>query len=214
MPDANEFRPNTLTEVRFMASSTSVVTPERYATGIPSYREWIAAIGQRQAEFQRHYDEFQLGSEDIAYFKKLVQEKGLKALVIGEDWCPDVWRGLPVMARLQEATGMEVRYFMRDQNKDIMAEFLKNGEFESIPVSVFYDGNHNYLGHWIERAKLADEQMGEVRRKSLPSPMPEQGTPEYLAAMDAARTAAIDAAEPWRQAQIQEMRELLERALA
>lgn len=197
-----------------MASSTSVVTPERFATGIGSYKEWMAAIGQRQAEFQRHYDEFHLRDEDAAHFKKLVDEKGLKALVIGEDWCPDVWRGLPVMARLQEATGMEVRYFMRDQNKDIMAEFLKNGEFESIPTVVFYDGNHNYLGHWIERAKLADEQMGEVRRNALPNPMPEQGTPEYMAAQDVARKAAIDAAEPWRQAQIQEMRELVDKALS
>ncbi len=196
-----------------MAAPTSVVTPERYATGIASYKDWMAAIGQRQAEFQRHYDEFQLKAEDAAYFKKLADEKGVKALVIGEDWCPDVWRGLPVMARIQEASGMEVRYVMRDQNKDIMAEFLKNGEFESIPVAVFYDGNHNYLGHWIERAKLADEQMGEVRRNALPNPMPAQDTPEYAAAQDAARKAAIDAAEPWRQAQVQEMRELLERAL-
>jgi hypothetical protein len=43
---------------------------------------------------QRHYDDFQLKAEDAAYFKKLVAERGL-ALVIGEDWCPDVWRGLP-----------------------------------------------------------------------------------------------------------------------
>jgi hypothetical protein len=133
--------------------------------------------------------------------------------VIGEDWCPDVWRGLPMMARLQEATGMEVRYFMRDQNKDIMAEFLNKGEFESIPTIVLYDGDHNYLGHWIERAKLADEQMGEVQRKALPDPMPQRDTPEYMAAMDNARKAAIDAAEPWRQAQIQEIRGILDGAL-
>jgi hypothetical protein len=197
-----------------MASSTSVVTPARFATGIPSYQDWMAAIGQRKAEFQRHYDEFKLSDADAAYFKKLVDEKGLKALVIGEDWCPDVWRGLPVMARIQEATGMEVRYFMRDQNKDIMAEFLNKGEFESIPTVVFYDGQHNYLGHWIERAKLVDEQMPEVRRRALPDPMPERGTPEYDAAQAKAREAAIDAAEPWRQAQVQEMRELLDKALA
>ena len=109
---------------------------------------------------------------------------------------------------------MEVRYFMRDQNKDIMAEFLKNGEFESIPVTVFYDGQHNYLGHWIERAKLADEQMPEVRRKVMPNPMPERDTPAYLEAMATSREAMIVAAEPWRQAQIEEMRELLDKALS
>ena len=197
-----------------MASTTSVVTPQRFASGIGSFKEWMAAIGQRQTEFQRHYDDFQLRPEDSEYFKKLVAERGLKALVIGEDWCPDVWRGLPVMAKVAEASGMEVRYFMRDQNKDIMAEFLKNGEFESIPTVVFYDRDHNYLGHWIERAKLTDEQMPEVRRSVMPNPMPERDTPEYTKAMDASREAMIVHAEPWRQAQIAEIRELLDKALS
>ena len=197
-----------------MASTTSVVTPQRFATGLASFKEWMAAIGQRQAEFQRHYDDFQLKAEDAEYFKKLVAERGLKAFVIGEDWCPDVWRGLPVMAKVVEASGMEVRYFMRDQNKDIMAEFLKNGEFESIPVVVFYDRDQNYLGHWIERAKLVDEQMPDVRKAVMPNPMPERDTPAYTAAMDASREAMIVHAEPWRQAQIQEIRELLDRALS
>ena len=197
-----------------MASTTSVVTPQRFATGFPSFKDWMAAIGQRQTEFQRHYDDFQVKAEDAEYFKKLVAERGLKAFVIGEDWCPDVWRGLPVMSKVAEASGMEVRYFMRDQNKDIMAEFLKNGEFESIPVAVFYDRDHNYLGHWIERAKLADEQMPAVRKAVMPDPMPERDTPAYMAAMDASREAMIVHAEPWRQAQIQEIRELLDKALS
>src|SRR5688572_15720701 len=196
-----------------MASETSVVSPERFATGIPSFKAWMAAIGQRQAEFQRHYDDYEPKPDDVEYFKKQVQDRGLKALVLGEDWCPDVWRGLPVMAKLQEQTGMEVRYFMRDQNKDIMAEFLNKGEFESIPTVVFYDKDHNYLGHWIERAKLTDEQMPEVRRSVMPNPMPERDTPEYTAAMDASREAMIVNAEPWRQAQIVEIRELLDKAL-
>jgi hypothetical protein len=197
-----------------MASTTSVVTPQRFATGIPSFKDWMAAIGQRQTEFQRHYDGFELKAEDAEYFKKLVAERGLKAFVIGEDWCPDVWRGLPVMAKVAEGTGMEVRYFMRDQNKDIMAEFLKNGEFESIPTVVYYDGQHNYLGHWIERAQLADEQMPAVRKAVMPDPMPERDTPAYTAAMDASREAMKVNAEPWRQAQIQEMRAIHDKALS
>ena len=109
-----------------MASTTSVVTLQRFATGMTSFKDWMAAIGQRQTEFQRHYDGFQLSSK-TPLFTKLVADRGVKALVIGEDWCPDVWRGLPVMSKVAEASGMEVRYFMRDQNKGIMAEFLEKG---------------------------------------------------------------------------------------
>ena len=85
-----------------------------------------------------------------------------KMLVLGESWCPDVFRGAPVFARLAEATGIEARFFFRDQNKDIMAEFLKDGEYESIPVAVFYTKDHQYIAHWIERPVLANREMKEL----------------------------------------------------
>ena len=192
-----------------MASTTSVVTPQRFATGLPSFKDWMAAIGQRQTEFQRHYEDFQLSAQDAEYFKKLVADRGLKAFVIGEDWCPDVWRGLPVMAKVAEATGMEVRYFMRDQNKDIMAEFLNKGEFESIPTVVFYDGEHNYLGHWIERPQLALDDMARLRKEIL-EPAPREDGPERQAAQAKYREATAAKAGDWRHASLKEMRELIE----
>ena len=130
--------------------------------------------------------------------------------VIGEDWCPDVWRGLPVMAKLGELTGMEVRYFLRDQNKDIMAEFLKDGEFESIPAVVLYDGDHNYLGHWIERSDRANSEMPQLREILAGK---ERDTPEYEEAMQQYRARTWDFAEGWRDSQVSELRALLEEAL-
>ena len=47
-----------------------------------------------------------------------------------------------------------VREFFRDQNLDIMNEFLYKGEFQSIPTLVFYDKDMNQLGVWHERAAL------------------------------------------------------------
>src|SRR5690606_5086334 len=86
-----------------------------------------------------------------------------KLAVIGEDWCPDVYRGMPVAAKIADTMGIEMRVFERDQNKDLIQAYLNNGEFESIPVFVFFDADHNELGHFIERPALANEQMGEVR---------------------------------------------------
>ena len=40
-------------------------------------------------------------------------------------------RGLPVLARLAEAASLELRIFPRDQNLDIMDEFLKNEDRKS-----------------------------------------------------------------------------------
>ena len=110
-----------------MASKTSVVTPERFATGMATFKEWMEAIPERADEFQGHYDDYVPDPDDIAAIKKMVDERSVKALVLGEHWCPDVWRGLPVISHVSEQTGMELRMFFRDQNNDIMAEFLNQG---------------------------------------------------------------------------------------
>jgi hypothetical protein len=69
---------------------------------------------------------------------------------------------MPVFARLAEATGLELRVMARDENKDVMAEFLAGGEFESIPVAVFYTKDHEYIAHWIERPAMANAQMRDL----------------------------------------------------
>lgn len=202
---------STITRKSASPKADSVVTPERYAQGIPSFAAWLAAIEKNKELFQRHYDEWVPEQADLDAIKALVQQHGVKALVLGEDWCPDVWRGLSVLARIGELTGMEVRMFMRDQNKDIMSEFLKNGEFESIPAIAFYDRDHRYLGHWIERADLANAEM--VTLRGILAGV-ERDTPAYDAARAKHSAATWEHAEGWRDAQCREIRALLEEALS
>ena len=193
--------------------ANSVVTPARFAEGIPTFAAWMAAIEKNKELFQRHYDEYVPDTADIAAVKAMVGQSGVKALVIGEDWCPDVWRGLPVMSRIGELTGMEVRLFMRDNHKDIMAEFLNKGEFESVPTIVFYDKNHNYLGHWIERADKANTEMPEIRKASGMADA-ERDTPAWEAARARYNDSVWAHAEGWRDAQLSEIRALLVEALS
>jgi len=201
-----------MTTAMTAADPTSVVTPARYAQGIGSFLGWMNAIEKNHDYFRRHYQAYTPTLEDRRFFREQALQRGVKALVLAEDWCPDVWRGLPVIAKLGDQCAMEVRYFFRDQNKDIMVEFLNRGEFESIPTVVFYDRDHRYLGHWIERPKLADEELPKLRARLFPDPMPERETPEWNALQEQYREAAIAAADPWRHAQAAEMRELLQRA--
>jgi hypothetical protein len=190
--------------------SRSVVTPQRFGQGMRSFEEWMNAIEQNKENFQRHYDEFQPADGDVERLREFVQAHGVKALVLGEDWCPDVWRGLPVIAKIAERAGMEARFLLRDQNKDIMSEFLNKGEFESIPTIVFYDREHRYLGHWIERADFANEQMAGIRSILAGK---ERGTPEYDEARAEYTRKTWESAEGWRQAQVKEHLALLEEAL-
>ncbi len=140
-----------------MAEKTSVVTPERFASGL-TYKDYIAQINVNKERFQEFYGSGQLSADDADFFRKAVQAGATKMLVIGEDWCPDVFRGMPVLSRIAEASGMEMNVFPRDENLDIMDEFLKEGEFKSIPVAVFYTKDHEYLCHWIERPASANTE--------------------------------------------------------
>ena len=190
----------------------SVVTPERLAQGM-AYAQWVQAIDRNQARFQENYEGTQVSDEDARALRELVALPNgpARCLALGEAWCPDVFRGLPVMTRIAEAAGMELRCFFRDQNNDIMAEFLKDGQHESIPAFVFYTKDHRYIGHWIERPALANEQMPELRKLTEPlrnQDLPQEERQKYIQAYIEFQQGPIWAG--WRQATVREIRELLE----
>ncbi|MBI2761964.1 MAG: thioredoxin family protein [Chloroflexi bacterium] len=187
-----------------MVQGTSVVTPERFASGL-SYQEYLSGIKVNQDKFQQNYQGTTLSDEQVAKFKALMARPNgpARMLVIGEDWCPDVYRGMPVAAKLAEATGLEMRVFPRDENLDIMNEFLKNGEFQSIPTLVFYTKDHRYITHWIERAQKANDEMPIMREIYA-------GRTREEAADDVAAFQMGDVWAGWRTAQLNELTEILD----
>lgn len=138
----------------------SAVTPERFEQGY-TYAGYLDIIEKNRARFDANYTGTTVSAEDAAALRALAAKPNgpAKLLVIGEDWCPDVFRGMPVFARMGEAAGLELRIFPRDKNKDIMAEFLHGGEFESIPVAVFYTKDLECICHFSERPQLANEEI-------------------------------------------------------
>ncbi|MCH7836807.1 MAG: thioredoxin family protein [Chloroflexi bacterium] len=142
----------------------SVVTPERFASGM-TWEQYLGQIKRNRERFEYNYDGTIVTDEDVEAFRSLAARADgpAKVLALGEDWCPDVFRGLPVMARIAEVAGMELRIFPRDDNLDIMKEFLNQGEHQSIPVFVFYTEDHRYIAHWIERPAKANAELGEMQ---------------------------------------------------
>ncbi len=154
-----------------MPAAESVITLERFATG-KTWQQYIESGIRNRDLFEDNYNGLAVSAEQKARLQALAA-KGLDhVVVIGEDWCPDVYRGTGVAQRIAEAAGIELRFFERDQNKDMIQEYLKDGQFESIPVFVFYDKNHRELAHFIERPALANEQI-HVTREIIGNVSPE-----------------------------------------
>jgi thioredoxin family protein len=180
----------------------SVVTPERFASGM-TFPQYLADIGtpenlareasggearqDRTAEMRAWYEATQLSDAQVAALKSLTAQPGgpAKVLVISEEWSSDCRRDVPVLARMAEAAGWELRIFRRDgrrfssshqpslaeapdSNADLMAEFLnrKNGQtWQSIPVAAFYTEDLEYLHHYTEYPAIyhKDRIVGTLR---------------------------------------------------
>ena len=72
---------------------------------------------------------------------------------LSEDWCGDAVNTLPVIARLAECAGWDLRVFGRDDNPDIMDAHLSNGSSRSIPVVIVYDKDFKEVGWWGPRPR-------------------------------------------------------------
>ena len=176
--------------------SPSIVTPERFAQGM-TFDEYVRYVGSPEnlareawggyfpdsgsmptarkdnsAVFRERYARAGLSEQQAAAIKWLAAQPGgpAKILVISEDWSSDCRRDIPMLARLAEAGGLELRIFNRDgkkilgtrrpdpaaypdANHDLMLEFLntKNGgEWASLPVAVIYTKDFQELHRYVE----------------------------------------------------------------
>ncbi len=193
-----------------MDRSRSVVTRERFAQGM-TFDQYVAWIGtpanlRREATmgaarrdwsgfFRKAYDAAHLTEAQREAWQWLVRQPGgpAKVLAISEEWSSDCRRDVPMIARIADEFGLELRIFPRDgerfssaprpdpaqsPNADIMGEFLneKNGAtWQSIPVIAFYTRDLGYLGHYTEySAMYHKDRILAFVRSARPGEKPEE----------------------------------------
>jgi hypothetical protein len=76
---------------------------------------------------------------------------GRKLLVIAEDWCGDASNTVPIIAKLADMVpSLELRIIARDENLELMDQYLTNGS-RSIPIVIALDDEFEEIGHWGPR---------------------------------------------------------------
>jgi hypothetical protein len=154
-----------------MAQLTVPLDAKRFATGM-SWKDYMPQIGERREMTENNYKKATLTDDERKFFSGISQAK--YALMLAENWCGDVHRNSPVLARICEAMpGCELKVFFRDQNLDITDCFLNNG-YRSIPVIVFFDKDWNEIVRWIERPHAATQKMYAIRAKTTEVAGPEK----------------------------------------
>ena len=193
-----------------MAQLRIPLDAQRFATGL-TWKDYLAQMGDPRARTEENYQKAALTEEERRFFNGVGQVR--YALMLAENWCGDVHRNSPVLARIVEAMpNCELRVFFRDQNLDLTDCFLNNG-YRSIPILVFFDKDWNEIGRWIERAHAATAKVVGIRARTLDAAPPgqqEAAMPEYRKQVQAEYDAP--GGSLWREA-AKEVRQLLEQRL-
>jgi hypothetical protein len=192
-----------------MAQLTVPLDARRFATGL-TWKDYLAQMGDTRERTERNYQQAVLTEEDRRVFGGFGQVR--YALMLAENWCGDVHRNSPALARLAEAMpSCELRVFFRDQNLDVTDAYLNNG-YRSIPVMVFFDAGWNEIGRWIERPHAATQRMLRIRATTTDVAAPDQQE-AAVAEFRRQLQAAYDGPEGlWRET-VKEVRLLLETRL-
>jgi hypothetical protein len=150
---------------------------------MPNLQQWFEK-GMNQYEYVRHmqvhqenllkvYNEFHLTSEDLPYLQPL-QTKGIKAVVLTADWCGDAMVNLPIFMRLAHEALIETRYLIRDENLELMDQYLTNGTARSIPIIIFLNQDGEEIGKWGPRAPKVQELVDKLKKS-----LPDKESPDY-----------------------------------
>ena len=147
-----------------MAQEKIPLDAQRFATGM-TWKDYLAQMGDTKARTEENYTKASLTAEEKQFFSSLSQVKSI--LMLAENWCGDVHRNSPMIARIAEVMpGCELRVFLRDQNPDLTDCFLNNG-YRSIPIVAFFDKDWNEIGRWIERPGAATQRSFAIRAATV-----------------------------------------------
>jgi hypothetical protein len=150
------------------------ITRERFASGL-TYQQYKDQMTRNKERFEANERDLRLSTAELAPFNAL--PKPVDVLVLGEDWCGDVIANLPILGRIAAETGkLNIRVFLRDQNLDIMDQYLNKGQFRSIPVFVTFDGSFTEIGRFTERPDSVTRLRAE-KRAAMFAAHPEFGSP-------------------------------------
>jgi hypothetical protein len=126
-----------------------VVTAEQFAQGM-TVRQYLDQMSMNKERMLSTLDSTVIRAADIQILERYAGTR--RILVITEDWCGTSLGSEPLVVKLAEAKPqIEMRIFLRDENPELMDQFLKGGVYRSIPVIVFFDEHMNELARFIER---------------------------------------------------------------
>lgn len=135
--------------------------------------EYIHYMQKNKEDMLAIYNDFSLHTEEKESLQKL-QEKRLRAIVLTADWCGDAMINLPILMRIADEALIDVRYLIRDENLELMDQYLTNGTARSIPIIIFMNEAGEEVAKWGPRSQQVAQLVGQFQKD-----LPAKEAPEY-----------------------------------
>lgn len=126
---------------------TIQVDPSRYQAA-PDFAAYLRTVTKHAEMWQALYRTANVSPESIERMRGAVPS--VRLLVLSEDWCSDCFSTVPIIARLAESAGIDLRVLARDANLDLMDAHLSSGT-RSIPVIMALDTDFTVRSWWGPR---------------------------------------------------------------
>ena len=126
---------------------TTTIEPARYDAA-PRFPEYLGSVTQHAELWQGMYRTAVIPPEVVDRLRAISGD--MRLLVLSEDWCSDCFSAVPLIARLADAAGVEMRVLARDANPDLMDGHLTSGT-RSIPVVMVLDSEYHVRAWWGPR---------------------------------------------------------------
>ena len=114
--------------------------------------------------------EFIVNLQIFERIKPLLHDKQKQGIIPrSQDWCGDAMMNLPILKQISEVLNLEVKVFHRDDDTNLIDQYLTNGKSRSIPIFVFMNDSYEQITVWGPRAKEVQTFVTELRNDKLPS---------------------------------------------
>lgn len=137
-----------------------------------TYDEYVEQMTRNKEEMLSIAERLVLPN-DLVEKAESLKDLNLRAIAITEDWCGDAMVNNPVLMAIAKVANIDVHFILRDQNLELMDQYLTNGTSRSIPIYVFLDREGNEYAVWGPRAKEVQDFVSSERAKLPPQDAPD-----------------------------------------
>lgn len=146
---------------------TEQLLAENKTTGENQSEAFLEYTKLNQQRMKRWDKKAEINEELKAQIAKI--DTPQRWLVLTEAWCGDAAHNIPVIAKMAELNeNIELQLILRDENLDIMDQYLTNGG-RSIPKLVAFNENNEELFTWGPRPNSLQELYKKMKEENTPA---------------------------------------------